>query len=642
MLLLIFLIGFLTLYINTSYGLFKKKDYLTSIDFVAGTLDYKIESDVLNNNSITVPANGEFKFNIKLTSLNSIDSKYELYYLIDGEKVTNNDIEIGYTEDSIDSVKGTINSNGAKNITVSIKNNGNKSVYITFGCEGGLINNELIMVKGNSLDTLIVDGDVMLAYTYSGTGTKPTKFPSINDGYYVTDLTCTGGTAVWDNNTWTMKITETSGQSISCNANIIDMYRDNSGASIPVIKGDLIPVIISDTGGVTKANIGEEWYNYDQSIWANAIILNDGYGPYNDGDTIPEEAIESYFVWIPRYRYKIFDEGKYTALGSKEASEQPIEIEFESNTTPTSTGSSEGTWLTHPAFTSFDNTNGFWVGKFESGYRGATSTEGAQQDVTDSSKLIIKPNAYSWRNIAVGNAFKTSYDYNRGIDSHMMKNTEWGAVTYLSHSKYGHIGSVRINNNINYVTGYSATEEPTKGYNESSISGNRQEKANPGVDGIYTVNYYNTSSIAASTTNNYSGIYDMSGGAWEYVMGNINNTSGSSEIASIISDFYTNITWTKYYDKYSNQTSHSIFNNRILGDATGEMGPFFSQTDPDGSKRNKSSWYGDYAFFINSSYPWFRRGGIYYNGTLAGTCAFFYYTGASYNLNTFRVVLTPQ
>ena len=422
---------------------------------------------------------------------------------------------------------------------------------------------------------------------------------------------------------------------------IDELYVDSSGASYPELQGDLVPVVISDTGSVTKANLKQKWYDYEDSIWANAVILNDGYGPYQDGASIPEEAIESYFVWIPRYRYKIFDEGNYTGLTAKESKEQAIQIAFESETVRESTGSTKGTWLTHPAFTSFDS-DGFWVGKFESGYRGATSTAGAQVNSNDYTKLIVKPNVYSWRNITVGNAFKASYDYNRDLDSHMMKNTEWGAVAYLSHSKYGHIGSVRVNNNSAYITGYSATVEPTKGYNNAaSIDGNRFENKTLGNDGQYTVNYYNTASVVSSTTGNYSGVYDMSGGTHEYVMGNINNVASSSNITSVITNFYTNELWGKYYDKYLNQTSVSVYSNRILGDSTGEMGPFFSEKDPDTYTRNKSSWYGDYANFAYSTYPWFKRGGSYHDGTSSGVFSSFNDSGATNTGIGFRVVLTP-
>src|SRR5699024_10227597 len=98
------------------------------------------------------------------------------------------------------------------------------------------------------------------------------------------------------------------------------------------------------------------------------------------------------------------------------------------------------------------NTNGLWVGKFETGYSGATSTSGANNNTTEVDKVIIKPNVYSWRNIQVANAFTVSYNYKRELESHMMKNTEWGAVAYLSHSIYGISDSIRINNNSSYKT----------------------------------------------------------------------------------------------------------------------------------------------------------------------------------------------
>jgi len=70
----------------------------------------------------------------------------------------------------------------------------------------------------------------------------------------------------------------------------------------PVIKGDLIPVTIANDGTVKKADTTTEWYNYDNKQWANAVILMDKMQSYNVGDTISESNIESYFVWIPRYK----------------------------------------------------------------------------------------------------------------------------------------------------------------------------------------------------------------------------------------------------------------------------------------------------------------------------------------------------
>ena len=412
----------------------------------------------------------------------------------------------------------------------------------------------------------------------------------------------------------------------------------------PVLKDNLVPIKIASDGTVTKADISKEWYSYANKEWANAVILKDETKTYNNGDTIPESNIESYFVWIPRYKYQIFDEGNYTSLTGIQNKAQTINIVFENKDTAPSNGTTKGSYLTHPAFTSFDS-NGFWVGKFETGYDKATSTSASQVNSVDTSKIIIKPNVYSWRSITVGNIFKNSYDYQRNLDSHMMKNTEWGATAYLQHSVYGSQTSVRVNNNEAFITGYASTTEPTTGQASSSTSTNRYESTNLGIDGTYTINYLNSNSSVASTTGNKSGIYDMAGGAWEYVMGYTTGSSigvgGSSGITSIYSDFFTNSIYTKYWDKYTS-TTDTQFNNRILGDATGEMGQFGNEKDPDNVNRQKSSWYGDLAHIASSSSPWFLRGGNWYFGTASGAFAFGNRSGTTITDYSFRIVLTPQ
>ena len=410
----------------------------------------------------------------------------------------------------------------------------------------------------------------------------------------------------------------------------------------PVLKDNLVPIKIASDGTVSKADISKEWYKYENKEWANAVILKDESITYNNGETIPESNIESYFVWIPRFKYQIFDEGNYTSLTSIQNKVQTINVVFENKDTTPSNGTTKGSYLTHPAFTSFDS-NGFWVGKFETGYDGATSTTAAQVNSVDTSKIIIKPNVYSWRNITVGNAFKNSYDYQRDLDSHMMKNTEWGAVAYLHHSIYGSETSVRVNNNGALITGYAATVEPTKVFSPSSIDGDRYESTSLGNDGTYTVNYLNSNSGVASTTGNKTGIYDMSGGAWEYVMGYTTSSStigGTSEITSIYSDFFTNSIYTKYWDKYTSN-SQTQYNNRILGDATGELGPFKNSDDLDGGARPKSSWYKNYSNFAYSSNPWFIRGSTWNGGTISGAFAFSRDFGGAHIYNSFRIVMTP-
>ncbi len=395
----------------------------------------------------------------------------------------------------------------------------------------------------------------------------------------------------------------------------------------PVLKEKLIPVEISNNGEVRYADISKEWYKYENKRWANAVILNEGVS-YQEGDIISESDIESYFVWIPRYKYQIFDEGNYTTYIESKPTEsiaKEIQIEFETNEVEASIGSTKGEWLTHPAFTNFD-VNGIWVGKFETGYKGATTKEEAQVNEENPNKIIIKPNTYSWRNSTVSNIFKTAYNYNRELDSHMMKNTEWGAVAYLSHSKYGINTEVRINNNSSYLTGYSATDET-------------DQSSYPGVSGTtsdITLPYNTETGYKASTTGNITGIYDMSGGAWEYVAGYMPSSSDASGFTS------TELTkYSKYLDIYSRNSIVTSYNNRILGDATGEMGPFYFYADKNNTnKQYHNNWYYDNSYFISSIYPWFDRGGFSYGSTLAGQFLFGRVTGGIYVEGGSRLVLT--
>ena len=429
----------------------------------------------------------------------------------------------------------------------------------------------------------------------------------------------------------------------------------------PVLASNLVPVVISDSGVVTKASTASSWYNYENKVWANSVILKDESVVYKNGEIIPESNIESYFVWIPKYSYQLFDLGNYSSLTSISNKTQEIKIKFGiSNTSDSVTGECTtpfennqgiagssgnckvGDYMTHPAFLAFD-TLGLWVGKFETGYDGASTTAAAQVNSVDTSKIIIKPNVYSWRNITVGNMFKNSYDYKRDLDSHMMKNTEWGSVAYLQHSIYGSQASVRINNNSAFITGYAGTNEPMLGYNGTSIDGNRHESTSLSQDGTYTVNYLNQKSVVASTTDNYSGIYDMSGGAWEYSIGyTIKSTSSGdlSGITSLYSDFFSDNSYLQYWDRYTS-TIYTNYNNRIFGDATGEMGPFGSEEDADGSTRNKSSWYKNYTRFTNSSNPWFAHGGNWDGGTGSGILAFSDTSGGAYANSSYRIVLAP-
>ena len=384
----------------------------------------------------------------------------------------------------------------------------------------------------------------------------------------------------------------------------------------PVLKDNMIPVTIENDGTVIRANLTEPWYNYESKKWANAVILNSG--DYKVGDTIPESAIRAYFVWIPKYKYQLWnvDATETTELAHS------IDIIFDTtNTTDTSTscatpmtsGStgncSNGKYMTHPAFISMD-VNGFWVGKYE---------------LTGSiDNLTVKPNSNSLKGQSVNDFFNAMYNFNRNLDSHMMKNTEWGAVAYLSHSKFGIDGEININNNYNsngsvIKTGYSAkltTQQVTY-------------PGEYGDGGNYNVAYNTTVGYLASTTGNISGIYDMAGGAQEYMASYRSGASIPNADA-------------KYFDVYNASSAVNTYNYRIIGDATGEMGPFINYKDGDTNSRWHNKWYGDYSYFVDSIYPWFGRGGYFDNGVLAGQFYFSRLTGDAHGYIGSRLVLAAK
>ncbi len=432
----------------------------------------------------------------------------------------------------------------------------------------------------------------------------------------------------------------------------------------------LIPVTIDKNGKVKYANLYTEWYNYAKKKWANAVILVDKKkDAYKTGDIINENDIESYFVWIPRYSYKIWNMGNYdsapniTTLTDENYATSPqnafnkariIDIKFGDTKTNPKMSESQAqldNYYTHPAFTLGDkDLNGIWVGKFETGYNqdgdnGEPFTiddkwtkVGAGQNTEASNRIIVKPNVYSWRNNIVKNFFMSSFNYDRTLESHMMKNTEWGAVAYLSHSVYGLGGEISINNNSDCVTGYGdvGTKQETR---PGTYGG-----AAPTQSTDITQPYNTGAGNLASTTGNITGVYDMSGGAWEYMAAYMSGQLGSS---GFLDESELTTTYKNYVDIYSADSTVTSYNKRILGDATGEMGPFYRYFDGDkidgsaGSLRYHNSWYIDFAHFVYISYPWFHRGGIFLEGSLAGQ---FYFTGGTGGADAFssRLVLSPN
>ena len=374
------------------------------------------------------------------------------------------------------------------------------------------------------------------------------------------------------------------------------IYKDSVlNGAIPSIASDLIPVTIGTDGVVTYANETEEWYNYTNKTWANAVkLISSPSTTYNVGTTINASDISAYFVWIPRYKYELWNAG-VNDLDATPSVSVPfqINITFENKNTTPSTGSTNGTYLTHPAFTTFGS-NGFWVGKFE--------TTGSISSIT------VLPNSPSLTNVSVGNFFTNMYNYSRSDDSHMLKNTEWGAIAYLTYSAYGRSDEVSINNDSTITTGCGGATTTAASVTTCT-----------NAYGSLSTNVY-----PQSTTGNISVVFDMSGGAYEYVSGYMSGDMGSSGLDISSYD-------AKYYDVYATGSTNTSFNNRILGDATGELRTITN---------HRTAWYNDYAYFVQATYSWFRRGGQFDEGENAGIMNFYRHSGSANSSRSARLALT--
>ncbi len=167
-----------------SYAIWSNKsEQRGKLNIVAGSLNYELVSSDLTNNSITIPANTSKTIEIEINSLNNIESKYELYYT-----TTNENISIGYSEETIDQPTGTISSRSSKKVTVIIKNRTDSSATITFGCQGGFSGKELVLAQGNSLSqvTLCSVGETWeFPFDPDGDGNGQEQiFSTPCDGYY--------------------------------------------------------------------------------------------------------------------------------------------------------------------------------------------------------------------------------------------------------------------------------------------------------------------------------------------------------------------------------------------------------------------------------------------------------------------------
>ena len=410
---------------------------------------------------------------------------------------------------------------------------------------------------------------------------------------------------------------------------------DTSGANKPVLASNMIPVYYDETNDVWKKadannkNSVYQWYSYESSgeykgMWANAVTVTSTnratYLNATPGTIIPIDDINTMWVWIPRFN--AVTPSNYN--GGTADNPGAIDVTFVKQNEPAI-----------DAFT-FGNKNlsGFWYAKFETSHTtlASSTTEnnlGCTNEIcSNANGIIIKPSVKSLRYNNVSKFFFASRSMEQTgnsfgfvsteVDTHMSKNNEWGAVAYLTQSIYGRCTSstscteVGINNNKSYITGYGAPA-----------------RSNTSV----TNGAYNTSlGKDASTTGTIYGIYDMSGGSWEHVMGVFADTNGkprsgynsssNSGFTGMLADgtTYTGIAFpdSKYYNLYtgSSYTGHALTETK--------------------------NWYSDITYFVKSGNPWFQRGGSFVNSTDAGVFYFSSVSGYSNAVVSSRLVISNK
>ena len=195
-----------------------------------------------------------------------------------------------------------------------------------------------------------------------------------------------------------------------------------------------------------------------------------------------------------------------------------------------------------------------------------------------------------------------------------------GAVAYLTHSQYGRNGNeITINNNSNYITGIAG----------DSVTASESDS---------TTNTYNTSKgMLASTTGNIYGVYDLSGGAFEYTA-NWDTLSSSSNIAS----YGKAVDGTVYFSTGGSSDRTKTAYSNGSDDNYGEKVKTVCRSG-DGIKETWISsnrpWFNDYSNFVYSRYPFSMRGGNFEDVDNAGVFSSLSYYGGAYSYGSFRAVL---
>lgn len=449
-----------------------------------------------------------------------------------------------------------------KDDTTSIKGNTKKDVVLTFNNSKDNKYYYMVLVKGIKTGVKVSSQDEIKG-TIDAKEAKRITVHITNETVDEVELSFLVQTSVSEN------FDKEMGYSY---INNIENY-DHSGANKPDIANlKLIPVSYqktTDTEGYWyKTDINNNkntWYDYDNGMWANAVLVSDtNYRKYqanNIGTEIEISDILGFYVWIPRFKYYIINSSDYTNY------ERISNVIFEKNNEQTGTIICEDkistltdshvyseickddvnhhiydnlSTYTHPAF---QNKSGFWVAKFLMG-EGEKILPNLQ---------ILKKNINEANDISK----KTS-------KSHILTNMEYGAIVILSDSLYGKSGNSLYNGNDSttfgriYVNSYEYEVTGCSSEYSSYSKNFLTEKTNKCLEynNLTNLSHYSNGvyypigyvGAGASSTGSVYGIYDLANISGELVAAYVADNNGLVK---------TNL---KYYDTYS----YSEYTGRVF------------------------------------------------------------------------------
>ena len=476
---------------------------------------------------------------------------------------------------------------------------------------------------------------------------------------------------------------------------VIKTYNKAQNVNTPELLTGMSPIKFTEAtetseGKTVTTNASDEsWYNYTDKKWANAQT--------EDG---------SMWVWIPRYAYKLNSNTQTADIVFLIGTENKY---YDETSDAIKDATAEGYTVHPAFTTDIANggwdkeLTGIWVAKFEAGYAsgGNTATVKASNvPYTEKTSYVWKTEAgttndstqparnwldgiyavqngsdYEWKNgtqtaikypvfqgstysmnyINHSDAFSISKALTDGgniyglssanADSHLMKNSEWGAVAYLSKSKYG-LESTDIAVNSKTLDNSVASIYAVTGYNNNNNKWNE----------------YIGTNLSSSTTGNIYGIYDLSGGTYERTAGIVSNGNGNlygygkaiideAKVTYTVNEETGKVTVnrntgssTKYATIYPNndegQSNLNTASQRNYEANASIYGDSIRETSTEGTL--STSWYSDCSYFPALTDQFFLRGGFWGDGSGAGLFYFSRLNGNSSYNGGFRAVLVAR